>query len=292
MRAKSFIFDAMSLVSKIVRSLLVVVLIAESFTPALAWGWRSHHRNHTASAHLTARSALIWDVSHNRYYFSKNIEERVYPASTTKIMTVLLALEKLPLDQYVTVSLKAAGVPPTKLDFKPGEQYRVQDLIYACLLKSANDAAGVLAEAVAGSQEKFVEEMNQKAWALGARHTHFTNPHGLPSPGNQYTTAQDMAIIFKEALKYPFFQKVITFRCRIIYSKGGRRHFLKSHNRSLFLNWKQSVFGKTGYTRQAQSCFVGYVHKGNDVLIVDVFDTHRRWDYLKWMIERYAGVNL
>ncbi len=278
---------------KFVRPWLVIVLIMALSTPALAWGLHHrHHRNHASSAALTARSALIWDASHNRYYFAKNIEERIYPASTTKVMTVLLALEKLPLDQYVTVSRKATQVPPTKLDFRPGEQYRVQDLIYACLLKSANDAAGVLAEAVAGSEGKFVDMMNQKAWALGARHTHFANPHGLPSPGNQYTTAMDMAIILKEAIKNPFFERAITFKYRILYSKGGRRHFLKSHNKSLFLNWKQNVFGKTGYTREAQSCFVGYVKKGQNLFIVDLFGTHKRWEYLKWIMEHYAGINL
>jgi len=268
-----------------------MVLTLGLITPSQARG--VHHRRYNSHVgYLTARSALLWDITNNRRYFAHNIEQRVYPASTTKVMTVMLALEKLPLDAYVPVSLRATQVPPTKLDFRPGEQYRVRDLIYACLLKSANDAAVALAEMVAGSQEKFVVLMNQKAWAIGARHTHFTNPHGLPWPGGQYTTAADMALIFKEALKNPFFQKAITFKYRIIYSKGGRRHFLKSHNKALFLNWKQDVFGKTGYTRQAQSCFVGYFKKGNDVWLVDIFGSHKRWEYLKWIIEHYARVDL
>lgn len=280
--------------SKFIKSSLVVLLILCLGTPADAWPF--HHRRHYNSRgpYFSAKAALLWNITDDRVVFSKNADGLIYPASTTKVMTVLLALERLPLDAYITVSPRATQVPPTKLDFRAGEQYRVRDLIYACLLKSANDAAGVLAEAMAGSQEKFVDMMNQKAWAIGARHTHFANPHGLPSVGRQYTTARDMAIIFKEALKQPFFQNAISFRYRIIYAKDGRRHFLKSHNKSLFLNWKQDVFGKTGYTLQAQACFVGFFRKGNDIFIVDVFGcrTRKRWEELKWLIEHYGGVNL
>jgi len=280
--------------SKLTKILLVLFLAIDSATGAQAWPFH-HRRNHIVRAQsFSARSALLWDVTTNQSYFAKDADVKIYPASTTKIMTVLLALERLPLDGYVTVSLRATQVPQTNLGFRPGEQYRVSDLIYACLLKSANDAAGVLAEAVGGTEEKFVDMMNQKALELGARRTHFANPHGLPSAATQYSTAKDMAILLKEALKNPFFQKAISFRYRIIYSKTGRRLFLKSHNKALFLNWKQDVFGKTGYTIQAQSCFVGYFKKGNDIFIVDVFGcpNRSRWGNLKWVIEHYAGVKL
>ncbi len=280
--------------SKVIKVLLVVVLVLDFTIPADAWIVRHRRYRSTRQQYVTAKSAFLWDVSKDKIYFAKNADVRIYPASTTKVMTVMLALEKLPMDEYVTVSQRATQVPPTSLGFRPGEQYRVKDLIYACLLKSANDAAGVLAEAMAGSEEKFVDMMNQKAWAIGARHTHFANPHGLPSAAQQYSTARDMAIIFNEALKNPFFQKAITLRYRIIYSKNGQRHFLKSHNRALFSNWKQEVIGKTGYTREAGACFVGYFRRGNDILIADIFDCHnlRRWGELKWIIQHYAGVNL
>ncbi len=240
---------------------------------------------------FSAKSALVWNVTENKVYFEKNSQMRVYPASTTKVMTALLALEKLSLDDYVVVSRRATRVPQTSLGFREGEQYKVSDLIYACLLKSANDAAGVLAEAVAGSQEKFVEMMNQRAKEAGATNTRFSNAHGLPG-GTQYTTAKDMAFIFKEALKKPFFKQAISYRYRIIYSKTGRRHFLKTHNKALFLNWKKDIYGKTGYTIKAQSCFVGYIKKGNDVYIVDVFGCRKRWDDIKWMIEKFVKIDL
>lgn len=273
---------------KIIKVFLAIIVFFNLITPVYAA--KNRHRHHRS--YFTAKSALLWDITDNKVYFDKNSQQQVFPASTTKVMTVLLALEKLPLEQYVTVSSRATQVPQTKLGFNPGEQYRVSDLIYACLLKSANDAAGVLAEAVAGSQENFVIMMNQKAWQLGASNTRFANAHGLPSKTRQYTTAKDMALIFKEAIKNPFFQKAITFRFRIIYSKEGRRHFLKSHNKSLFLNWNEGVYGKTGYTRQAQSCFVGYVKKNNHIYIVDVFGCRKRWEDIKWIIEQKAKVNL
>lgn len=269
---------------KVTRVFLATAVLLCSITPAQAKkGHYQHHRSY-----FTAKSALLWNITNDKIYFEKNSQQQVYPASTTKVMTVLLALEKLSLDQYVSVSLRATQVSPTRLNFRPGEQYLVSDLVYACLLKSANDAAGVLAEAVAGSQEKFVTMMNQKASALGATRTRFSNPHGLPSKGAQYTTAKDMAIIFKEALKNPFFLQAIGLRERNIYSKDGRQHYLKSHNKSLFLNWKQDVFGKTGYTIQAQSCFIGYFKKGKNTYLVDVFGCRKRWRDIKWMIEHYV----
>ncbi len=276
---------------KITRNLLISVLIAALLLPPQAMAWR--HRRHKAGAYqLTVNSALLMDARSHHVYFGQGATKLIFPASTTKILTAILVLENLPLDKVVTVSERATQVQPTKLDLKAGEQYTVRDLMYGLLLKSANDAAVVLAEAVAGSQSNFVDMMNKRARELGATHSHFANPHGLPSEGKQYTTAYDMSLIFQAALKNDFFRKAITFKYRIIYSKDGRRHFLKSHNKSLFLNWKQNVYGKTGYTIDAQSCFVGYVPKGDDVLIIAVFGCHKRWDDIKAIIERYGHIDL
>ena len=269
---------------------VAVILIIILLCPTEADARRRRQRVRTSFP--TAVSALLMDATHNRYYYAKAIDRQVYPASTTKLLTVLLAAERLPLDQYVTVSERATQVQPTKLEVRAGEQYKVRDLLYAALLKSANDAVIVLAEAVAGSQAGFVELMNERARKIGATHSHFANPHGLPSEGQQYTTARDMALILKEALKNPFIQKAITFKYRILYSKDGRRHFLKSHNKALFLNWRKEVFGKTGYTNQAQSCFGGYFFKGDGMYIVAVFGCRKRWEDIKFIIERYGKVDL
>ena len=241
---------------------------------------------------MTANTALLWDPLSNQRYFDLGADREFFPASTTKVLTALLVLENLPLDKFVMVSEHATQVPQTKLGLRAGESYRVRDLLYGLILKSANDAAVVLAEAVGGSEGKFVDMMNARAKQIGAMHSHFANPHGLPSQGAQFTTASDMSLIFTQALKNDFFRQAITFKYLVIYSREGHRLFLKSHNKILFSNWKQHVFGKTGWTIEAQSCFVGYVPRGNGMLIIAVYGCHRRWMDMKYIIERYGHVNL
>ena len=269
-------------------AVLTVLLIA----PEQGMAYGRFFSRHKGPYHLTANTALLWDPVNNQRYFDLGADREVFPASTTKVLTALLVLENIPLDKYVTVSEHATQVPQTKLGLRPGESYRVRDLLYGLILKSANDAAVALAEAVAGSEGKFVEMMNARARQIGALHSHFANPHGLPSQGPQFTTASDMALIFTQALKNDFFRQAITFKYLVIYSKAGHRFFLKSHNRSLFLNWKQHVFGKTGYTIEAQSCFVGYIPKGksNDILVIAVYGCRKRWTDMKYIIERYGRI--
>ena len=241
---------------------------------------------------MTANTALLWDTTTNQRLYDLGADREVFPASTTKVLTALLVLENLPLDKYVTVSAHATQVPQTKLGLRVGETYRVRDLLYGLILKSANDAAVVLAEAVGGSEGKFVEMMNARAQQLGARHSHFANPHGLPSTGTQFTTAADMSLIFTQALKNDFFRQAITFKYLIITSREGRRFFLKSHNKILFFNWKQHVFGKTGWTIEAQSCFVGYIPRGKDILVIAVYGCRKRWTDMKFILEHYGHVDL
>jgi serine-type D-Ala-D-Ala carboxypeptidase (penicillin-binding protein 5/6) len=271
------------------RRFFVIALIAALICPTEAFAKRKRYRKR---AQVSATSALLMDASSKKQLYAKSVDRRVFPASTTKVMTVLLVLENLSLDQYVTVSANATRVQPTKLDLRAGEQYKVRDLLYAAVLKSANDASVVLAEAVAGSQSKFVDMMNEKARQIGARHTQFANAHGLPSDGTQFTTAHDMSTILAAALEKEFFKEALTYKYRVIYSKEGRRHFLKSHNKALFLNWKQNIYGKTGYTRQAQSCFVGTYLSGGRRYIVAVFGCSKRWEDIKFIVERYGKVDL
>jgi serine-type D-Ala-D-Ala carboxypeptidase (penicillin-binding protein 5/6) len=172
---------------------------------------------------MSCRAVILSDAKTGQRLFAKDPEALVLPASTTKVMTAILVMEKLNLDDYVTVGANAANVQPSKIGVKPGEEYTVRDLMNAILLNSANDAAIVLAEAVAGSEAQFVEMMNARAVQLGARHTRFANSHGLPTPrGTQYTTAYDMHLLFKQALEFPFFHEVIMKKYETITSKDGR----------------------------------------------------------------------
>jgi len=241
---------------------------------------------------VTCKSVIFSDSTKVKRLYGKRVHDRVFPASTTKVMTALVVLERLRLDQYVTVSSKATQAAPTKLYFKPGERYKVRDLLYAILIKSANDASIVLAEAVAGSEKKFVQLMNARAKKLGAKHTKFANSNGLPTKVIQYTTAYDMYLIFRKALKNSFFREAIKHKYKTITSKDGRAIKLKTHNKILFKDWNRKIYGKTGYTRVAKACFVGTLQKGKSTLIIAVFGCPRRWDDIKHVVSRYGGIPL
>ncbi|MEW5896006.1 MAG: serine hydrolase [Candidatus Omnitrophota bacterium] len=241
---------------------------------------------------VSARAAIFSNSTRAKRYYGKNVHTRVPPASTTKVMTALLVLEKLSLNQTVTASQRASLAQPSKIYVNPGEKFKVKELLYAILLKSANDAAVVLAEAVAGSEWEFVKMMNKRARELGCKNTLFMNANGLPTKQSQYTTPYDMYLIFRAALKHPFFKTAIKKKFKTITSLSGRTFQLKSHNKILFFDWKNKIYGKTGYTRAAQACFVGYIPKGNDICIIAVFGCTTRWEDIKHIVSHYGGISL
>ena len=167
--------------------LRITVLIALIFSAVAsvsypdAWAAKKRKGARKAGPYvISARSALLMDMTSGDKILAKDITRKILPASTTKVLTAILVLEHLDLDAYLTVSHKATQILPSKIDVVEGDQYQVRDLLYAALLNSANDAAIVLAEGVAGSEAKFVQMMNQRAAQIGARGTLFANAHGLP----------------------------------------------------------------------------------------------------------------
>lgn len=247
----------------------------------------------TISKKRGCRAMILSDATRGKRLYGKNATTPILPASTTKVMTALLVMQKLNLNDYILVGTRSTQAPPSKINLRAGERYKVRDLLYAILLSSANDASVALAEAVAGSEYKFVQMMNQKARQLGASGTRFANSNGLPTKrGTQYSTAYDMYLIFREALRYPFFREAIKLKFKTISNSKGRQIALKNHNKMLFKGWKKKVYGKTGYTRSAGTCFVGTVQDGSRTLIVGVFDCHDRWEDIRRVIGRYGGVRL
>jgi D-alanyl-D-alanine carboxypeptidase (penicillin-binding protein 5/6) len=281
-------------VMKFFQAFGIVVLALALVFPSTAEARKKSRKRAAGPYKVSANAAILMDAAGGRVLYSRDVDQRVFPASTTKVMTALVVLKRLKLDDVVTIGQRATEVLPSKVDLKAGEKYRVRDLLFAVLLNSANDAAAALAEAAAGSQAKFVGLMNQKAAQLGARHTVFANPHGLPAATSQYTTAHDMFLIFREALKNEFFREAIRIRTMTVMSVDGRRIDLRSHNKALFKNWKQGVYGKTGYTHAAQACFIGVVEKNARSLIVAVFGCpgSTRWNDIKFIIEHYGGIDL
>ncbi|HMK50822.1 MAG TPA: serine hydrolase, partial [Thermodesulfovibrionales bacterium] len=151
---------------------------------------------------LQSRAATVIDATSGKILYAKNPDLKCPPASTTKLMTAIVTLDKADLKDVVTISRNAARVPPHKAGFKEGDRMTVEELLNAALIGSANDAAVALAESVAGSEQAFVELMNKKALSIGATNTRFINPNGLPGSG-QYITAHDLAKIMDYALLYP-----------------------------------------------------------------------------------------
>lgn len=268
---------------------LIFALIVNIGFPSEVWAKKRKIKSRSVSA----RAAVFYNTQTGRRYFTRNENLRVPPASTTKVMTALLVLERLPLDKVLTAGPRAVLVQPSTINLRVGEKFTVRDLLFALLMNSANDASVVLADGVAGSEKEFVELMNRKARELGAVNTRFTSSNGLPTRGiAPYTTPSDMSIIFRKALENDFFRRAIKLRYFRIVSAGGRPVLLKSHNKILLSNWKHKIYGKTGYTRAARQCFVGYVMKGDDLCVIAVYGCSRRWKDIKYIVERFGGIDL
>ncbi|MBI4398163.1 MAG: peptidoglycan-binding protein [Candidatus Omnitrophica bacterium] len=241
------------------------------------------------AAHCTARSLVVYDPAQSRILFSKTPHARRPPASTTKVLTALVVVERMNLNRAVTVRKDTSHVPRTKLYLRPGETFRVKDLLKALLISSSNDVACVLAHQVSGSEAAFAKLMNQKARRIGARNTHFVNPHGLPAVA-QYSTPYDLALMMNEVKKYPFIMQTLATRRTTIRSFQGRRFNLKNHNKML---WKDSrpIIGKTGFTRRALHCFVGRINYRNRDVMVAIMGSVRPWRDLKIILDFYQRVS-
>jgi D-alanyl-D-alanine carboxypeptidase (penicillin-binding protein 5/6) len=223
---------------------------------------------------IQSRAAVVMDAATGRVLYAKNPELRLMPASTTKLMTALVVIEKARLTDVVTVSRNAANAAPTRAGLRAGDRVTIETLLYAALMKSANDAAVALAEAVAGSEDEFVALMNMKALAIGANDTHFINANGLPGRG-QYITAYDLSKIMRHAIRYPVLKEILGTRITEIATETGKTMYIKNTNKLLWSD-EELLGGKTGYTNQARHCFVCAGERGNETLIVALLGSPRR----------------
>jgi D-alanyl-D-alanine carboxypeptidase (penicillin-binding protein 5/6) len=223
---------------------------------------------------IRSRSVVVMDASTGKILYAKNPYLRRLPASTTKLMTSIIAVENASPSERVTISRHASHVSPHKAGFKEGDQVTVKQLLYAALVDSANDAAVALSEGVAGSEATFVSLMNAKARSLGAENTRFINSNGLPGRG-QYTTAYDLAKIMGYALRHQTLKKIIATRETDITTEEGDSISLINTNKLLWSD-ENMLGGKTGYTRKAMHCFVCAAERENRTLIVAVLGSPNR----------------
>ena len=245
---------------------------------------------------LHAYSALLMDGNNGRVLWeSKGFEEKAM-ASTTKIMTCIIALEYGNLEDTVTISKRASSAPEVKLFVKENEKYYLKDLLYALMLESSNDAAVAIAEQVGGSVESFCEMMTDKAKEIGAYNTSYKTPNGLDAEGH-YTTAYDLALIARYALNNDKFVEVINTKYWQFKEISNKRSFLVN-NKNAFLNMMEGAIGvKTGFTSQAGYCFVGAIKNEKQyfisVVLASGWPPNKTWKWndtqkiMKYAIDNY-----
>jgi D-alanyl-D-alanine carboxypeptidase (penicillin-binding protein 5/6) len=220
-----------------------------------------------------ASSVIVINVSNGQVLYEKNPDQTRAPASTTKLLTGLIVAETGALDRPVTVAQVDTFAEPVKLNIKPGEIYSRIDLLRALLVKSPNDVARCLARDNAGSIEAFAEKMNQRAFALGATHSHFVNPNGLPD-ARQYSTARDLSTIARVAYANPTIRSIVCLPQLVFRFANGRTRELENTNKLLKrLPYCNGM--KTGYTEAAGKCLIASGSRpGKDIIVVVLGDSH------------------
>ncbi len=217
-----------------------------------------------AAPSVSAPCAVLIDGKTGLVLYEKNAHETAYPASTTKVMTAILALERSRMEDMVEVSFEAVNsisYDSSKAGLFAGEVFSMKDLVYSLLICSANDAANVIAEHVAGDIDAFVELMNTRAAELGAKNTHFENTHGLHD-ANHYTTAYDLAVLTKHALTLPHFREIVATRAYQLAPTDKYEEIRYINSTNHLLNpqhqyyYPEAIGVKTGYTSDAGSCLI------------------------------------
>ena len=233
---------------------------------------------------VAGKAAVLMEMPTGKILWEKNKEAPRPPASTAKILTALVTLDRVPLKEIVTVSITATANKSSAVALENGERLAVQDLLYALLLQSNNDAALALASHVAGSTPKFVQLMNQKAHSLGALHSHFLNPTGLPQSG-QVTTARDLAVITKAALANPEFRRIVATKS---YPwKSLKWEGVLENSNELLKSYDGAIGVKTGNTREAGHCLVAAAQRRDETLIAVILGSQEKhvWQDAKKLLD-------
>ena len=225
---------------------------------------------------VTARSAVVMEAATGRILYSRDMKARRFPASTTKAMTLIVALEKGDLDDIVVVSENAAGTDGSTLWLEKGDRIPLRDLLYGIMMVSGNDATVAIAEHIGGSVEGFAEMMREKAREIGAEDTYFVNPHGLPDD-RHVTTAYDLALITAYGYQNPLFADIVGTKEKSFLWIKDPAHFWRSENQMLWL-YDGANGVKTGYTDAAGRCLVTGAKRDGIQLVSVVLDSIYMWN--------------
>lgn len=225
---------------------------------------------------LSAKSAILIDGETGQVLFSLNEHAKRPPASTTKIMSAFVALQKGRLNDVVTISSSASGLEGSSIYLEPGERLSLEQLLYGVMLESGNDACAAVAEHIGTTEANFVQMMNQEAQSLGLKDTHFSNPHGLPTK-EHYSSAHDLATIARYALSNPEFAQISGTRTKEIPGNSKIKVRLLNNHNKLLNYFPGATGGKTGYTHEAGRCFVGSARRNGRFVIEALLDSPTLW---------------
>lgn len=225
---------------------------------------------------VSAESAVLMEQSSGRILFSKNAHLRLPIASITKIMTAIIAIESNQLNETVRISRNAAYTEGSSIYLKPGQKMKLKDLVYGLMLRSGNDAAVAIAEFLGGSVEGFAFLMNQKAQEIGMTDTYFSNPSGLDAGGDHYSTAYDMALLTRYAMKNATFRAI--FKTETYRPGSGEGGAVWRNKNKLLALYPYSTGGKTGYTKKAGRTLVSTAKKGDMKLIAVTLNAPDDWN--------------
>lgn len=239
----------------------------------------------------SAISACLIDAEDNGVLYGKDEDKIMHPASTTKIMTAILALESGKLDEPLVITPEAVNTEPSSLGLRLGDKITLREALTGMMIVSGNDAAVAVAQTVAGSVPAFAKMMNDKAKKLGAVNTHFVNPHGLTNQYH-YSTAHDMAIIASYAMKKPEFREIVSKKAYNMKYIDGHTEYVTTTNRFL----KSGFYGangiKTGFTNAAGDCLVASATRGQKTLIAVFYNDDYRWeDAQSWLEYGFSFYN-
>ncbi len=243
------------------------------------------HGNGFNVSELTAKSAVIYDLTTNKTIFEKNPKEHLPMASLTKIMTAIISLEnKKSEDTYIVSEENLVG--EDSMGLSAGESLTLEDLLYGLMLPSGNDAAEVLANNSPLGRKGFIQAMNDKAKSLGLTDTHFDNPSGLQGDGTQYTTVYDLLVITKYAMeKYPLFKEVVSSPTHTIPETSTHKAYFLGNETNLLTTYEGVKGVKTGYTPEAGLCLVTYIEYANHKMIGIILNSENRRGEMKELLD-------
>jgi D-alanyl-D-alanine carboxypeptidase (penicillin-binding protein 5/6) len=284
---------------------LAILLIVAMLCPVLAQAAK-HPARHAAKkpakqvAKAPAKSSLDPFARSARAYlvqvggttvWTHQPDQKLPPASITKIMTALLTLERANLNEVVTVPQSVKDETGSRMHLRPGDRMRVRDLLAAMLIESANDAAHVLAVHVGGSEARFAALMNARAVQLGMKNTHFTNSAGHHDPAH-YTTANDLVRLTESALARPMFRELVSKVRYEVSTVDGKRNFKLVNSNKLLPKYEGMVGVKTGYTPEAGRCLVALAERNGVEVLIVLLRAKDRWNLATRMLDsafqRYA----